>query len=98
MPPPQQTVPFDALVETLLQRVVDSGLKPPIVVVLVSVNGFVTAVRYQRKADGAWDTSLLVEGSEPKGKYPLNLIFCDSSGQSLVALVKDPSTMPASIQ
>jgi len=98
MCPPEQTIPFDVLVEALLQRAVVSGLKPPIVVVLVSVNGFVSAVRYERKAHGEWNRTLLVEGSEPKGKYPLNLIFCDSRGQSQVALVKDPSTMTTSIQ
>ena len=98
MSPPEEAGPFQALVETLLDRAVASGLKPPIVVVLVSTNGFVSAIRYLRTADGEWDRTLLVEGKEPKGKFPANLVFCEATGKSMVVLVNDLSSMPTSIQ
>jgi hypothetical protein len=97
MPSREENIPFGNLVETLLDRAVASGLKLPIVVVLVAVNGYIRAVRYAKDCD-EWESSELVTGSEPPGWYPLNLIFCDAEGQSLVARVNDSSGLPTMIQ
>jgi hypothetical protein len=98
MCPNEPNVPFQQLVETLLQKAVASGLELPIIVVLLSTSGFVSPVRYQRTADNDWDRTLLVEGNEPKGKFPVNLVFCDANGRSMVVLVNDLNSMPTSIQ
>jgi hypothetical protein len=44
---PEEITPFQQLVETLLDTAVAAGLKPPITFVLVSVDGYVSAVRYE---------------------------------------------------
>ena len=98
MDPPRETGPFEKLVETLLNRVLTSGFEPPITVVLVSTSGYVSAVRYRRAAEGGWDGALLVEGKEPKDQFPVNLVFCDSTGRSTVVLINDLRSMPTSIQ
>ena len=51
----------------------------PIVFVMVSVNGYVSDVRYSRAPNGEWDRQLLVEGKEPSGVFPCSplLLRCD---------------------
>jgi hypothetical protein len=94
MSPPEGTIPFQQLVERLLDTAVADGIKPPITFVLVSVDGYVSAVRYERTHDGSWNRNLLVESAQPKGKFPVNLIFCDVSGRSLCARMDSPNARP----
>ena len=89
-----QTVPFQQVVETLLDRAVASGLQLPIVFVMVSVNGYVSAVRYSRAANGEWDRTLLVQGTEPPNVFPVNVCFFDATGSLLSAKLDSPSDYP----
>ena len=61
---------FQRLVENLLDRAVDGGLESPIIFVMVSVNGYISAVRYSRRLDGACEADFSVEGSEPPEYSP----------------------------
>ena len=89
---------FHQLVESLLDRAVACGLKPPIIFVMVSTNGYVSAVRYRRLQDGNWDATLLTEGKEPSGVFPVNLCFFDATGKLLSALVDAPEADPKWLQ
>jgi hypothetical protein len=52
MNPAEPKNAFQRLVEALLDRAVESGLQLPIVFVLMSVNGYVSAMRYSRAPNG----------------------------------------------
>jgi hypothetical protein len=89
---------FQRLVEALLERAVDAGLQLPIVFVLMSVNGYVSAIRYSRAPNGDWDPKLLVEGKEPPGVFPVHLFFSDASGKLLNAKIESPGDHPKWVQ
>jgi hypothetical protein len=95
---PEENIPFGNLVETLLDRALASGMKLPIIVVLVSINGYVRAVRYHAKHGDEWEGSELAVGTEPPGQFPVNLVFCDAEAQSLLVRVNDSSGMPSMVQ
>jgi hypothetical protein len=94
MNPAESKIAFQRLVESLLDRAVDAGLQLPIVFVIVSVNGYVTAVRYTREDDSSWVGKVLVEGNEPRGVFPVNLCFFDPTGRVFNAKVDDPGGHP----
>ena len=56
------------------------------------------AVHYHAKHGDEWEASLLVVGTEPPGQFPVNLLFCDAEGESLVVRVNDSSGMPMTVQ
>jgi len=94
---PEETIPFQRLVKTLLDTAVADGLEPPITFVLGSVDGYVSAVRYERTHDGGWNRTLLVESTQPTCTFPVNLIFCDASARSLCARMDSPHSGPTII-
>ena len=98
MHPAEPKIAFQRLVESLLDRAVDAGLQLPIVFVIVSVNGYVSAVRYTRAPDGAWIGAFLAEGNEPPGVFPVNLCFFDPTGRVFNAKVDDPGGHPMRVQ
>ena len=75
-----------------------TGLQPPITFVLVSVNGYIIAVRYSRAPGGDWDGALLAHGSEPPNVFPVNLCFFDTTGNMLNAKMDSPSDHPNWVQ
>ena len=89
---------FQRLVENLLDRAVDGGLESPIIFVMVSVNGYISAVRYSRRLDGAWEADFLVEGSEPPGIIPVNLCFFDPNGKIFNPKIDDFGKHPTQVQ
>jgi hypothetical protein len=48
--------------------------------------------------DGNWDATLLTEGKEPSGVFPVNLCFFDATGKLLSALVDAPEADPKWLQ
>jgi hypothetical protein len=89
---------FQRLGEKLLDRAVNGGLELPIVFVMVSVNGYVSAVGYSRGSDRTWQGDFLVEGSEPAGVFPVNLCFFDPNGKIFNAKIDDPGARPKRVQ
>jgi hypothetical protein len=98
MNPAEPKNAFQRLVEALLDRAAYAGLQLPIVFVLMSVNGYVSAMRYSRATDGEWDRKLLVEGREPPGVFPLHLFFSDAAGRLLNAKIDSPNDHPKWMQ
>lgn len=82
-------LPFQRLVESLLDRALTSGLETPITFVMVSSNGYVSAARYTQE-NGIWEGALLVEGDEASGHYPVNLCFFDPAGKIFNAKLTVP--------
>jgi hypothetical protein len=81
--------PFQELVQNFVEHAYDSGMRPPFTFVIVSVNGYVSAVRYRRTENAEWLSDLLVEGQEPRGVFPLNMCLFDVTGKIINAKVDD---------
>jgi hypothetical protein len=80
---------FEDLVEAFLNHALSAGFEPPLIFVVVSVNGFVSAVRYVLGADGSLESEPLTEGNEPQGIFPINMCIFDSAGKMVNAKIDD---------
>ena len=72
-----------------MNHALSADLQPPLICVVVSVNGFVSAVRYILRENGSWESELLAEGNEPTGVFPIQMCIFDSAGKIVNAKIDD---------
>ena len=80
---------FEDLVEAFLDHALASGFRPPLIFVVVSVNGFVSAVRYVAGEREKWSSKLLTQSDEPAGVFPVNMCIFDARGKVVNAKIDD---------
>jgi hypothetical protein len=80
---------FEDLIDSFLNHALSAGFQPPLILVVVSVNGFVSAVRYVLGDNGNWEATLLTQGNEPPGVFPVNMCIFDSAGKMVNAKIDD---------
>lgn len=86
------------LVQGFVEHAYEVGMRPPFIFVIVSVNGYVSALRYIRTENAGWISEMLVEGKEPRGVFPLNMCLFDVTGRIINAKVDDLPSGTGAVQ